>query len=343
MSDEEEKDVEGDAYMPTDDPAALPGQGDASVDNAETNRFQSRAEAKERAIAEGFDPAGRRLRLFEITERQGQLGEEVRWEIKDWVTKEVILSCGSLMLDDPQFNDFALAEARGQAYAMIRDLTFSHYRDLRGSVMASKQCKDCGEDLQESTKKGNPAGSKTRCWDCDLAFQDKENRLDEQDAKDRGEKLPKKARLDAQVKGLKLTASQHTLIANIEEQLANLSDTFIDSVGSILRQPWDPGSSWEMVEANGVSKLVRKETKLDDEDVQTKHAYRAGQTLVVDAGVVPDEVVVRELLGENRYRVQSNMTHKVFEVDETNLYDQSANDNMFDGPFLNLGDVAKLF
>ncbi len=151
----------------------------------------------------------------------------------------------------------------------------------------------------------------------------------------------KRAMLKEQTKGLKLCAAQRELLANIESQIGDLSEEFITSVGGIMRQDWDPGSSWEVVEADGASRLVRKETKLDD-SAPTKHAFRAGQTLRIDAGIVPEDVIVRECLGDSRYRVQSLLSNAMHTVDEADLYDP-AGDAMFDGPMLDLSDIAKLF
>lgn len=151
----------------------------------------------------------------------------------------------------------------------------------------------------------------------------------------------KKALLKKQIGGLRLCEAQRNLVADIESQIGELSEEFITSVGGILRQEWDPGSSWEVVEADGASKLVRKVTKLDD-DAPTKHAFRGGQTLRIDSGVVPEDVVVCELLGDSRYKVRSLLSHAVFTVDQADVYDPAGSDPMFEGG-LGIPDIANLF
>lgn len=127
-----------DSYMPTDDvtnaaPSSTGGELQAP-DNAETVRFQAQAAAKERALAEGFNEAGDRLKLFEILERQAVKGEAVRWEIRNCETEESIMEGGPLFLDHPAHSDHALADARGRAYAALRDMCSGQYRDLRSSL-----------------------------------------------------------------------------------------------------------------------------------------------------------------------------------------------------------------
>lgn len=156
------------------------------------------------------------------------------------------------------------------------------------------------------------------------------------------EKQRKLALLRDKTADLKLTAAHRKLLASVEEQIAELSDEFIATVAGIIKQEWDPGSSWEVVEAGGVPKIVRRETALPD-DAPTKHAFREGQTLRIDAGVVPDEVVVRECLGESRYKVQSLSSHGVFIVDEADLYDPNVEATVFDGGEIGVGDLANLF
>lgn len=292
MEGEKHADGSGDSYMPTEDPAVSAPQGYQAPDNAENARFQSQAEAKERAMAEGFAPDGRRLRLFELCERKAVYGEQVRWEIRDMESGEVAIEGGPLYLDDPAHSDFALAEARGKAYAQLRDMCNGRYRDLRGS---KKMADEIGR---------------------------------------------KKALLRAQTDGLRLTAAQKAVVADIDERIAELSDEFITSVAGIMKQDWDPGSSWEVVEAGGAAKLVRKETKLDE--APSKHAFRMGQSLRIDAGIVPEDVVVRECVGERRYKVQSVLGGRVFDVDEADLYDPSVEASAFEGN-IDLGGIANLF
>lgn len=299
---EKRSESSADSYMPTADPtnvtpSSTGGDNPGDSDNGTLTRFQTQAAAKERALAEGFNEAGDRLKLFEISERLATQGETIRWEIRNCDGGESIMEGGPLLLDHPQHSDHALADARGRAYAALRDLCNGAYRDLRAAI------KFQGEVKMDITSK--------------------------------------KALLAEQVKGLTLTAAQRILVADIESQIGDLSDEFITSVGGIMKQDWDAGSSWEVVEADGTSKLVRKVTKLDD-DVPTKHAFRAGQTLRIDSGVVPDDIVVIERLGDSRYKVRSLLSHAVFNIDEADAYDPEGSDPMFEGG-LGIPDIANLF
>jgi hypothetical protein len=160
----------------------------------------------------------------------------------------------------------------------------------------------------------------------------------------------KQARIDrvrAQVWGLNLTASQKKVLADIEDKIMDYSEDFLESVGSIMKRPWDLGSAWEVAaNADGPTKIVRRESAIDEDAPASigKHAYEPGQELRMCGGVVPEDVIIRECIGEDRYKVQSVMSGKVFPVAEADLYNPNGEADLFDGEYpMTLADISQLF
>lgn len=159
------------------------------------------------------------------------------------------------------------------------------------------------------------------------------------------EKSKRLAALRKNLEGLKLSEAQVDLVNEIEANIMDYRPDFLGKVGEILKQPWDAGSSWEIVEANGKTKLVRRESQ-EAFSTPKKHAYREGQELRIWSSVMPDDVIVRECVGDSRYKVQSSLTGRVYYASENDLYSTASDgdDRLFDGGFpLDEGGLASLF
>lgn len=152
----------------------------------------------------------------------------------------------------------------------------------------------------------------------------------------------KQARIDnlrEQLEGIKLTADQKRIVADIEANIMDHGPEFLDSVAAhFSNYSWDPGSSWDLVEADGTAKLIRKETRDEGPELSPKHAYQEGQRLMVHSTVMPEEVIVRVLKEDGQYQVQSELTGRIFVASENDLYDENQDSDLFDGEFpVNLG------
>ena len=160
------------------------------------------------------------------------------------------------------------------------------------------------------------------------------------------EKQRRIALVQQSVLGLRLTASQMSIVDSILENVMQYDEDFLQSTGEIVKHPWDPGSCWELVEGqDGEARLVRQSLDIDDGlEAEDKHTYKCGQKLQVQMSVMPEDVIIRECVGATRYRVQSEMTGRVFDVEEADLCDTSEDSGLFDGSYpMSLGDVANLF
>ena len=74
-----------------------------------------------------------------------------------------------------------------------------------------------------------------------------------------------------------------------------------------------------MKEVKGKKMIIRKEPAKKPAKA-TRHAYQTGQVLKMFDGVMPVDVKVTALLGEDRYRVKSMIDNKnEIEVDELDL------------------------
>lgn len=224
----------------------------------------------------------------------------------------------------------------------------SHYRPPKeGSRKeANFVCPHCHQPGRKSdmTMDGKPAC--VRCAaDIEMDYSGKEARdmaKDIEDKKKEASREERIAKMREQVLGMQLTASQREVLADIESRVLDFSEDFINSIGQIMKQPWDPGSSWDVVEANGQVKLVRKETRLDDESAVSKHAYAPGKLLRIDSGVVPDDVIIRECVGDKSYKVQSVFNHRIYTVVESELFDPSSEEGVFaEGEYpIGIGQIA---
>lgn len=303
-----------DSYMPTDDTNLGKTFNDNPVpeDHETQVRFQSQAakNSDEKVLADGIGPNGNKLELVEIQERQVVRGPYVKWEVRDAVTDEVVQQAGPLYLDDARYSDAALAEARMSAYQFLTDTTGGNMR-----IHAEKKCPECD--------KPNQFGE--LCNACSKAEQKTEASIE-------AEKQKRIAKIREQVLGFQLTAAQKQVLADVETNVMDYSEEFIDTVGSHFKHEFDPGSSWQLVEADGKSKLVRQELAPDaGPDIQTKHAFQAGQKLRRHSDILPDEVIVRECVGEHQYKVQSEYTGTTYVVAESELYDPTKDDALFEG------------
>lgn len=147
----------------------------------------------------------------------------------------------------------------------------------------------------------------------------------------------------AQLEGLKLTAEQKKVAAHIEQNVMAYNNEFINTVGNLFKHDWDLGPSWDLVEADGKCRLVKKDITALDHAPETKHAWEPGSVLMRHSEIMPEEVVVRECLGENQYRVQSNLDGKIFVIAEDQLYNPSQENLAFDEPVIGIGDLPGLF
>ena len=306
-------------------------------------------------IAEGIDPQGRKLQLLELEEKMATRGRYMKWLLVDVESGETLQEAGPLYLDDPRYNDAALHEARHNAYQFLAEQTMGNLRDLR----AARQKKDPLDAQIEQAYYKNCAGTQIDIMDISKLFADARAAVQaggdlEQaviaaiqkykfQANTEGNIMGKKKILDAQVSGMKLTRAQKAIVADMESHIEDYTEEFLNTVGQIMKQDWDPGSSWSVVEADGIAKLVRQEIPVDEPEILSKHSYRQGQELRIDAGILPEDVVVVALLGESRYKVRSAYTDKVFTVDEADLYNPKEDGIFTDGTGLSIGDIANLF
>jgi hypothetical protein len=211
---------------------------------------------------------------------------------------------GPLYLNDPKYNDAALAELRNAAYQQFHCMTGGNMRDKRASLEKKANLNETDEE--------------------------RERRI---------------ALLREQITGLRLTAAKKTLIDEIEQNIMAYNEDFLKSVGQIMKQEFDPGSSWELIEAeDGSSKLIRQEIAVDaGPEPVSKHAYAVGMPLCIWSSVLPEDVVIREQVGEHRYKVQSEISGRVFEVGEKDLYDPNMEDGLFEDNPVGVAEVANLF
>ena len=114
-------------------------------------------------------------------------------------------------------------------------------------------------------------------------------------------------------------------------------------VGNLFAHDWDLGPSWELVEADGKSRLVKKDITALDKAPESKHTFKAGQTLMRHSDILPEEVVVRECLGDYQYKVQSNLDGKVLVLGEDQLYNPAQEEGLFDEPCIGVQDLPGLF
>lgn len=231
-----------------------------------------------------------------------------------------------------------VADANPEATRVKPDVSVLDANRFQTEANMSKKvkvgCEKCGEET----------GGTKLCLDCSpdgTLFKGKSSaQLD-------AEKQARIDRVRAQVWGLNLTASQKKVLADIEDKIMDYSEDFLETVGSIMKRPWDLGSAWEVAaNADGPTKIVRRESAVDENAAPSisKHAYEPGQELRMCGGVVPEDVIVRECIGEDRYRVQSVMSGKVFPVSEADLYDPTGETDLFDGDYpMNAADIANLF
>lgn len=89
---------------------------------------------------------------------------------------------------------------------------------------------------------------------------------------------------------------------------------------SFFSYDWDVGSSWKVVESEGKKTIVKSETNPKRSNIRAR--YREGQEMVLIAGIYPTEVVIREILGDDRYRVQSRLDNKMIEAEGEDLMDR---------------------
>lgn len=161
----------------------------------------------------------------------------------------------------------------------------------------------------------------------------------ESDMKNSEEKQRRLSILKEAVQGIKLTTDQKQLYSTIEDNIMLYRPEFLERIGQHFTFSWDPGSSWEVVEADGKSKLKRKQVESDyDSESFSKHKYKLGQCLQVDNGVVPEDVIVRECLINGGYKVQSEITGRTFSASEVDLIDENEGAGLFDGEI----DLGKL-
>lgn len=344
------KTADVDSYMPTDDPTGVvPGsdKGDTSVDNAELVRFQTSASVKGKILADGVDSSGDVFQLVEITEQAATRGEYVRWEVRGDAGK-VIHEGGPLFLDDPRYSDAALADVRLQMISIFKTLTAGNMRlarsnqmDLNKKAESKKLPPVCDFCHRSGILEWDSSGDKATCQGC--MYEGKSKR---KEAAIEVEKQKRISALREQVTGLRLTASQKQVISDIESDIMAYNSEFINTVGGIMKQDFDPGSSWELqTEADGKSKLVRIELKDDGVEMLGKHAFAPGTPVILHSDILPEDAIVLECLGDSNYKIQSKFTGKVSIVAEADIYspDETGEDDLFGDDYpVNVGTLANL-
>ena len=291
--------------------------------NAEVNRGEGKL------IADGVDGGGEKLELYEIEGQQAIRGRTIEWEMRLARTGEVQDIAGPIYMDDPDFSESAFAGYRLQIFNTFQELVMSNMRihaNLESGgvpgmrdINASKKVKaddsewDC--ECKENFIHPNP---QTSCPKCGTQHEVQE--------KKRQARIQK---IREQVTGLSITAAQKDVVQEVIDNVMAYSDDFINSMGHLMKHDWDPGSSWDMVEAeDGSAKLIRSSDSPAPMP-KTAHTYRIGQTLGIDTPIMPDRVTIRECVGEHEYKVQSEVTGRMFVAAETDLYNPGMEENLF--------------
>ena len=190
------------------------------------------------------------------------------------------------------------------------------------------QCSKCLDALKEEDKQAAGDNLIDECNNCgkELSFgEEKFCASCREELRDELEgtevfKSDKIAILNKSIANLTLTEPQLKIVAGIRETIDDYTDSFLSSVGSFFTYEWDPGASWEVKEVKGKKMIVRKEPAKKSAQ-STRHAYRTGQVLKMFDGVMPVDVKVTALLGEDRYKVKSMIDSKnELEVDELDLF-----------------------
>lgn len=139
----------------------------------------------------------------------------------------------------------------------------------------------------------------------------------------------KVAALDLAVANCHLNDEQKNIVADIREHVDSYSESFLRSLGQFFTYEWDPGSSWQVIEVEGKRQIVRSERTELPEIKSSNHSYKKGQELVLLGTVVPTQVMIMELLGDDRYRVKSQLDGSTIVCDETDLFQSEQEDKLF--------------
>lgn len=166
----------------------------------------------------------------------------------------------------------------------------------------------------------NPKNQKDtkRLQDEDKKYRESPEKKEFDKAKEEMEKS-KQAILNKSIADLKLTEAQLKVVAGVRETIDQYTDDFLSRMGQFFTYDWDPGASWEVKEVKGKKMIVRKDPPKKAARA-TRHAYVEGQVLKMYDGVMPVDVKVIALLGEDRYKIKSSINNQELECDELDLF-----------------------
>jgi hypothetical protein len=122
-------------------------------------------------------------------------------------------------------------------------------------------------------------------------------------------------------------SDQKKVASLVDEILSScrFSSDYLDQTASFFTYDWDSGSPWKVTESEkGMKRLVRQSLPEKKSSIVSS-LYRVGSEVTCVAGIYPYPCIIREVLGEGRYRIQSTLSGHVTEVEESDLTSDTQN------------------